>query len=146
MNRNANKKYVIIKDRVEVYKDFTFNLLYTMQKYYVDRESLSEDEDIRNHFLWCFNRVNEEFKKEELDFSGNEELKQYFFIYYYHQFYLIDEERFGHDGSLEYFKEFWNEIFDIKNQKNKNILNVLIELYAIFDKSVNKEKNILEIV
>lgn len=146
MNRSTNKKFVVIKDRVEVYKDFTLNLLYYIQKYYVDRESLSEDEDIYNHYSWCYNKTCDDFKKEELDFSTNEELKKYFYMYYYNQFYLLDEDQFGHDGSLEYFKEFWDTIFEIKNQKNRNILNVLIELYAIFDKSVNKEKNILEFV
>lgn len=146
MNYTTNKKFVVIKDRIEVYKDFTLNLLYCIYKYYVDRESLSEDEDIHNHFLWCFNRVNDSFKKEELDFSDNEELKQYFYNYYYHQFYLLDEDKFGHNDSIKYFEEFWNEIFTVNKQKNKNILSVMIELYAIFDKSVNKEKNILEFV
>ena len=146
MSRNTQKKFVIVKDRVEVYKDFTFNLLYTIHKYYVDRDSLSEEEDIRNHFLWCYDRVCNEFKNEELDFSDNEDLKQYFFTYYYHQFYLLDEDKFGHDGSIEYFNEFWNEIFMIDKQKNKNVLSVMIELYTIFDKSVNKEKNLMEII
>jgi hypothetical protein len=146
MARTNTKKFIIIKDRVEIYKDFTINLLYTIQKYYIDRESLSEDEDIRNHFIWCFNRVCEEFKKEELDFSNNEDLREYFYLFYYNQFYTLDEETLGHDGSQEYFESFWNEIFSIKNQKNQNIINVLIELYGVFDKSINNEKNIFEFV
>lgn len=140
MNRNTDKdnKIIIIKDRVETYKDFTFNLFYTIQKYYVDRDSLSEDDDIYNHYLWCYNKVNDEFKKEELDFGNNEELKEYFYKYYYLNFYMLDKENNIHDGSIEYFEEFWNEIFKINNQKNRNILNVLVELYLIFNKSMNE--------
>ena len=75
---NNTKKYIIIKDRVELYKDFAMNLLYYIYNYYIDRESLSDDEDIHNHYIWCFNKVCDEFKQENIDFSNNEELKLYF--------------------------------------------------------------------
>ncbi len=142
---NSTKKYIIIKDRVEIYKDFTFNLLYYINFYYIDRESLSEDQDIHNHFIWCFNKVCAEFKEEELDFSSNEELKEYFYAYYYHQFYKVVGNK-NQDTSLEYYEKFWKNIFDIDKQKSRNIINLLIEIYNIYDKSINQEKNILEIV
>lgn len=145
MNK-TNKKYIVVKDRVKIYKDFTFNLLYYIQKYYVDRESLSEDEDIHNHFMWCYDKASNDFKNEEIDFSTNDTLKKYFYNYYYHQFYTLDDEKYGHDGSLKYFEEFWDNIFEIDNQKNKNVIGVLIELYTIFDTSIKSEKNILEMI
>lgn len=143
---STGQKYIIIKDRVEIFKDFTLNLLYYIHHYYIDKESLSADEDIRNHYNWCFKKVCDEFLKEEIDFSKNEELKEYFYRYYYHQFYKIDMNFTENDGSLEYYEKFWKTIFEIDRQKNKNIINILIEIYNIYDKSVNQEKNILEIV
>jgi predicted DNA-binding ribbon-helix-helix protein len=48
--------------------------------------------------------------------------------------------------SLEYYERFWKSIFEINNNKNKNVLNILVEIYNIYDKSINLQKNILEIV
>jgi len=140
---STSQKYIIVKDRVEIYRDFAMNLLYYIFNFYIDKESLSADEDIRNHYNWCFNKVCEEFKQEDLDFSTNQELKEYFFAYYYHQFYKVNNNQ---DTSIEYYEKFWKNIFEIDRQKNKNIINILIEIYNIYDKSVNQEKNILEIV
>jgi predicted DNA-binding ribbon-helix-helix protein len=50
------------------------------------------------------------------------------------------------DTSLAFYERFWKNIFEIDKQKNKNIINILIEIYNIYDKSINLEKNILEIV
>jgi predicted transcriptional regulator len=139
------QKYIIVKDRVEIYKDFAINLLHYIYKYYIDSETLSEDTDIKNHFVWCFNKVCDEFKQENIDFSKNRELKEYFFAYYYHQFYKVMGNS-NQDTSIEYYEKFWRNIFEIDKQKNKNIINILIEIYNIYDKSINQEKNILEIV
>jgi len=139
------QKYHIIKDRVEIYKDFALNLMYYIQHYYIDYESLSQDEDIYNHFKWCFNKVCAEFALEGIDFSENMALKEYFYTYYYHQFYRAKNNS-AHDTTIQHFEKFWKQIFEIDKQKNKNIINILIEIYQIYDKSINQEKNILEIV
>ncbi len=141
----ASQKFLIVKDRVEIYKDFAMNLLYYIYNYYIDRESLSDDVDIRNHYNWCFNKVCQEFLKENLDFTANEELKEYFYMYYYNQFYKI-KDNVKQDTSLANYEKFWKNIFEIDKQKSKNLINILIEIYTIYDKSINQEKNILEIV
>lgn len=139
----TTKKYSIVKDRVEIYKDFTLNLLYYIHNYYLDRITLNDDQDIYNHFKWCFKKVCDEFLEEGLDFTKNKELKQYYYIYYYNQFYKAPDNQ---DTTLQYFEKFWKQIFEIDKQVNKNIINILIEIYNIYDKSINTEKNILEIV
>lgn len=137
----TNQKYIIVKDRVEIYRDFALNLLYYIYDYYIDRESLSEDQDIKNHFNWCFKKVCNEFLEEEIDFTKNKELNNYFFSYYYQQFYTNNQ-----DVPIKYFEKFWRNIFEIDKLKNKNYINILIEIYNIYDKSINTEKNIFEIV
>jgi len=141
--RITEKKYIIVKDRVEIYRDFALNLLYYIHKYYIDRESLSIDQDIYNHYSWCFKKVCDEFLEEGLNFINNKELKEYFYTYYYHQFYTANSNQ---DTSLIYFERFWKSIFEIDKQRNKNLINILIEIYNIYDKSISQEKNILEIV
>ena len=139
---NSSRKYIIIKDRVEIYKDFSINLLNYIYDFYLDSNTLCDDKDIRNHFNWCYTKVCDEFKLANINFSKNEPLRQYFMNIYYYQFY----KRENQDISLEYYDRFWRNIFEIDKQKNKNILNSMVELYNIFDTSISQEKNIFEIV
>lgn len=132
------QKYMIIKDRVEIYKDFALNLLYYIHHYYLDRESLSSENDIKNHYSWCFNKVCDEFKKESIDFGDNNDLRDYYYSYYYNQLYNSDL-----DIPLATHEKFFENIFNIDKQINKNFLNILIEVYIIYDKSINKEKDVL---
>ena len=140
---SSQVKYTIIKDRVEIYKDFTCNLYHYIHHYYIDRESLSRDEDIRNHYSWCYKKVCDEFLEEGIDFSNNTELKEYFYLYYYHQFYKNEKSE---SIPIDFFEKFWKNVFEIDKQKNKKLFNVLVEIYKIFDKSINSEKNVLELV
>lgn len=142
----TNRKFIIVKDRVEIYKDFTINLLYYIIDYYLDKKTLSKDEDIRNHFNWCFNKVCDEFKKENIDFSDNKELNEYFYNFYVNQFYKREVQNNNEELNLATYEKFWRNIFEIDKQKNTNIINTLIEIYNIFDTSIKLEKNILEII
>lgn len=140
-NNKITQKYSIIKDRVDIYYDFTYNLLHYIFDYYLDKKTLYLDIDIKNHFMFCYNKVCEEFLKEEIDFTKNEELIEYFYTYYYHSFYKNEN-----DYDISHFIKFWNSIFEIESPQSKNTLNVLIEIYNVFDKSIRTEKNILELV
>jgi len=142
----ANQRYIIVKDRVEIYKDFTLNLLYYIIDYYQDPVTFSTDEVIKNYFNWCFNKVCDEFKKEGIDFSSNNTLREYFYQFYYHQFFKLSNNEATHDSSQAFYEKLWKNIFEIDKQKNKSSINTLIEIYNVFDTSVSKEKNILEIV
>ena len=138
---NVANKYNIISGRVEIFRDFTMNLLSYIYDFYLDKETLGLDEDIKNHFMFCYNKVCDEFLKEEVDFTNNEVLIEYFFTYYYHHFY-----RSENDVPQTFFTKFWGGIFDIDKPKNKNTLKALVELYTIFDQSITTSKNILELV
>ena len=140
---SSTQKYLIVKDRVEIFKDFTINLVNYIIAYYLDDETLSSDNDIQNHFNWCFNKVCGEFEEEGINFRDNKSLRDYFYQFFYYQFY----KRENREVSTSYYEKFWRSIFNIEEkQKNKNIMNTMIELYNIFDTSINSEKNILEIV
>ena len=145
IDKKKEKKYFIIKDRVETYKDFTLNLLYCINHYYLDDVSLSKDKDINNHFNFCFNKICDNFLLEGLDFTTNNELREYFRHYYYHRFYKAQSNP-ELDTSLNYYVKFWTQIFDVDNINKKNIIRIFVELYNIFDQSINKEKNILNII
>jgi hypothetical protein len=143
MEKIGKNNIIIIKDRVEIYKDFALSLLYYINKYYIDRETLNNDVDIFNHFKWCYNKVCDEFKLEGLDFTTNNELIKYYYKYYYHQYYMVNNNQ---DNSLATYEKFWINIFDFNKQKNRNIINILIEIYNINDKSISINNDILKYI
>jgi hypothetical protein len=136
-----NVKYKLVKDRVEIYRDFTINLINYIFEYYLDKNTLSSNEDIYNHYTFCYNKVCDEFLLEEIDFKKNEELINYFFDYFYYQVYKVDD-----DPNIDYLIKFWNDTFSVDTQRSKGALRALVEIYLIFDKSITQEKNILELV
>lgn len=139
-NKKDASKYTIIKDRIEIYSDFTENLLSYVFDYYLGKDTLYLDSDINNYFMFCYNKVCDEFLDEDIDFSNNKELIKYFHMYYYHQFFTVED-----DKTEQQIKNFWKSIFDVDRLTNKSSLKVLVEIYVIFDKSITPPKNILEL-
>ena len=128
------EKILLIKDRVETCKDFTINLLLYIDKYYIDKESLSDENDIKNHYNFCYDKCCDDFEKEELYFRDNIGLRDYYFGIYINQYYKLDKP------SIKTLYKFWSDdIFNINNFRNKNVMELLIELYEIFNVSLNKK-------
>ncbi len=141
----VEKKITLMGDRVEVYKDFSINLLNCIYDFYLDKSSLDNAVDVRNHFNWCFTKVNNEFKKEDIDFDDNKLLKDYIYSYYEPNFYNNQDFYCKEDVEFKPYLEFWNGIFNTDNlQGNLDITKILVELYLLFDETIEnkkKEKN-----
>jgi len=134
------QKVYIIKDRAEAYRDFTFNLLYYINQYYLDKECLYDEIDINNHFSWCFDKACNDFKEEGIDFSENATLKKYFYTYYRGQLYLTNKFNGKEDLPLQMYEKFWKGIFDFNKLANKSVSSAFAEIYNIFEKSINEKK------
>lgn len=126
-----NKQYKlnnVIKERVELYRDFVINLIYYIHNTYLDKEFIKTEEDVKGHYNWAFNKVLSDFEKEGVIFTDTTELKSYFFEYFHTRFYSPE-----HIPSLKTFLDFWENIFSLKQNKEKTVMNALIEIYKLFD-------------
>ena len=128
----------VIKERVELYRDFVVNLIHYLHTTYLGREYIKTEEDVKGHFNWAFNKVLSEFETEGIVFTETKELRTYFYNYFYVRFYEVETV-----PSMKTFLGFWDDIFSTKPNKEKTLLNALIEIYKLFDASLSK-KNILE--
>lgn len=137
---NKFKSYNVVRERVELYKDFTLNLLYHIHETYLGKEYVKSEFDIRGHFTWCYGKVLEEYDEEGISFFQNDQLYDYFYGYYTDQFYGKGIE------TLSHYEKFWENIFDISKTKKRNIFEVLLELYEIFDSTINKKSEELMLV
>lgn len=128
----------VIKERVELYRDFVVNLIHYLHTTYFGREYIKTEEDVKGHFHWAFNKVLSEYESEGIVFNDTKELRTYFYNYFQARFYDVETI-----PSMRTFLMFWEDIFSVKSNKEKTLLNALIEIYKLFDASLNR-KNILE--
>lgn len=128
----------VIKERLELYRDFIVNLICYAHTTYFGREFLKKDDDIKGHFNWAFNKVLGEFKQEGIIFGNTNELHEYFLEYFTQQFYNFEEI-----PPIKQYISFWNDIFNVHPKKQKNVMKVLVDLYQIFDNSLENKKNLI---
>jgi hypothetical protein len=128
----ATQKFTLNKDKIDLYLDFVINLINYITKYYIDKESLSSEIDIKHHYNFCYNKVIDDFKEEGIDFSKNEELKKYFYKYFYEQLYIIDTFNTDKELPLNSYIKFWKSIFNVGKKSN---FSMLAEVYILFEKT-----------
>lgn len=137
-------KNKIIDIRADLYRDFTINLLYKIHDYYLDNVTLSNSTDIFNHYTWCYNKVCDQFLEESINFKNSQKLKSYFYSFYLNQIYTSDNYFDKSMINIPKIETFWRNIFDYKNQKNKNNVTILLELYSIFNTTLSKTEKVSE--
>lgn len=126
------QRIMVSNERIDIYRDFTLLLTKIVYDYYLDPESLSTDDDIFNHFNFCYQKACDKYLKEDINFKNNTNLKSYFYGYFYNQFYKIKINDF------KYYEKFWITIFNEKT-KSKSSMAILIELYNFFDLTLNNK-------
>lgn len=124
----------VIKDRVEFYRDFVINLIHYIHTTYLGKEFIKTEEDVKGHFNWAFNKVLSDFEKEGIIFKDTKNLREYFFDYFNTRFYSVETI-----PTLKMFTAFWDDIFTLKPNKEKTVLNALIEIYKLFDEAFNQK-------
>lgn len=140
MSSKNQKKQVIIFDRVEIYKDFILNLIYYIFEYYIDDGSF-DNEDVDKFYDWCFNKVCDEFKEEDIDFSDNKKIKKYFKEYFEINYFYAKEE---YKQDRDFYITFWENVFSANSIEDNKLLGAFVELYSFFDDSINKKKIVPE--
>ena len=137
-------KNKIVEIRSELFQDFSINLLHKIYDYYLDSKTLSDSSDMYNHYNWCYTEVCNKFIMEDIDFKNNLELKSYFYSFYTHQVYKSVECTDKSSIDILKLHKFWRGIFSYKTQKVKNDMTIFIELYGIFNRTINENKKVLE--
>lgn len=134
-NNNINKY------RLETYRDFIINLCYKTVTTYLGDEYITTQKQRKEHFKWAFDKVCGEFNEEGLNFKKNIDLFDYFFEYYNSTIYENE------DYELDFLLDYWEETLEYSLDKTKSDLEGMIEVYKIFDKSIdNKIKNDIQYI
>jgi hypothetical protein len=126
----------IIFEKLSIFQDFVISLvLYIQDTYLGEHEENSEtnikmsEEDIYNHFLWCWNKVIKNFAKESIfiDEFGD----HFTFIKdFINEIFYFQKNKQVRDSVILFFID----VFKLENQVTKSDLDLILTMY----KSLNK--------
>ena len=120
-------------DKCKLYHDFILTLNKLIIETFLGSDVIHTSEDIKSHFNWCIDKVIKNFKDENIIFDKTEELKEYFFNFYMELFYKFNDK----EDILEKLNKLAILSFDHLRIKTRSDMDVLLELYKLFEKSLN---------
>ena len=130
----------IIPEKLELFSDFSQSLNELIVDTYLgESDSPNEtkvvmtEEDKINHFVWCWNKVVDNFQKENIRFNKKGEHFDYFISFFQEIFYKQENKKVRDSVS-----GFFDELFDIKKPFTKSDLDMINSLYKGLDKNMNK--------
>jgi hypothetical protein len=122
-------------EKIELCGDFFKSLNQIIMDTYLG-DSISEtkislsNEDNLSHFEWCWTKVIENFRKENIIIKSDGEHKDYFQSFFMDTFYNQTESNLKQS-----IPKFLNEIFEIGITYSKSDLDLLTELYKLIEKN-----------
>jgi hypothetical protein len=123
-------------EKIELYGDIFKSLNFIITDTYLGNDntetkiSLSE-EDNSQHFDWCWSKMTENFKKENIIVKHGGEHKDYFKSFFMDTFYNAKEKNLK-----ESIPSFLVDVFDVEKPFNKPDLDILTELYKLLEKNI----------
>jgi adenosine deaminase len=123
----------IIREKSELYYDFLSSLLDLIDETYLGSDVLVSDDDIINHFNWCFNKITNNFEQERIHFIVKSNHYEYLWSLLYKGYYKSFNEQ-----KYRILSEYFKELFIFNKLKKPLELESFIEIYKIFDQNLKK--------
>jgi hypothetical protein len=125
-------------EKIELYGDIFKSLNHVIidtymgdtNENYETKISLTQ-EDKELHFVWCWNKVVEGFKKENIKIKEEGEHKEYFKSFFMDTFYNHPDR-----NVKKSIPNFLVEIFDLNKPFSKSDLDILTELYKLLERNM----------
>ena len=134
---NANN---VRYENAMIYSDFSVSLTNLITTTYLGDDLMSE-EDREKHFNWCWDKVNENFKKEQIELNPSNELKLWYFDNFDIAFYNYQDKEENTKIPSTLVK-FFKEIFNIQCIKTRAEVDVFIEVYKLFTQNLFNKKTV----
>lgn len=126
----------MIPEKIELFGDiFQSITLILMDTYLGDDTSETKirmsEEDVKNHFDWCWDKIIANFEKENILIDSEGEHKDYVYGFFNDSFY--NQKNSDVKKSVPIFVK---DLFDVDKIFVKSDLDILTEIYKIFNRNV----------
>lgn len=127
------RRYNISREKVILFHDFLISLYEIIDDTYMGDDLLQDDEDIQNHFKWCWNNVIESFNQEKIFFKKEGPHFDYIMGFFYEGYYM--SKRKNQEVTL---LRIFDVIFNENVIKIQSELETFTDLYLLFNVSLKK--------
>ncbi len=122
-------------EKIELFGDIFKSLYHIINDTYLGNNDVEtkielSDNDKKNHFDWCWDKLIDNFKKENINIKKYGEHKDYLKSFYLETFYSPDHKY------KENIPKFLYDVFDVNIPFSKSDLEIITELYKLFDKNI----------
>lgn len=126
----------MIPEKIELYGDIVESLTTLVLETYLGEETIEtkirmSDDDITNHFDWCWKKTLEGFEKENILIDSEGEHKDYVKTFFLDSFYYQKDSEIRSAVKL-----FVTDLFDIDKVFVKSDLDIITEIYKVFNRTV----------
>ena len=126
----------IIREKSELYYDFIVSLLTIIDETYLGRDLISTQDDITNHFMWCFNKVLKNFEYERIKFTPISNTTYDYLWYFIYTKYYSPVSKI--DDKYNVLVDYFTFLFDYTAIKSTLEINSYINFYKMFDQNLKK--------
>ena len=126
----------MIPEKIELYGDIFESLTTLILETYLGEETNEtkirmSDDDITNHFDWCWKKTIDGFGKENILLDSDGEHKDYVKTFFLDSFYYQKDSEIR-----SAVKIFVKDLFDIDKVFVKSDLDIITEIYKVFNRTV----------
>ena len=126
----------MIPEKIELYGDIFESLTTLILETYLGEETNEtkirmSDDDITNHFDWCWKKTIDGFEKENILLDSDGEHKDYVKTFFLDSFYYQKDSEIR-----SAVKIFVKDHFDIDKVFVKSDLDIITEIYKVFNRTV----------
>lgn len=128
----------IIPEKMELYYDLSFSLFFLIKSTYLGSSENSTEtkvemttEDNKKHFEWCWNKILDNFQKENISFEKEGEHKDYLHSLFQEIYYNQQKEVVR--NSID---TFFNDLFNREKPFTQVDLDLIYNIYKTLDKNL----------
>jgi hypothetical protein len=126
------RTYNISREKMELFHDFLISLYELIDSTYLGSKFIKE-KDEKIHFTWCWDKTINNFTKERIFFKERGTHYEYFWVFFLESFYMTQSK----GNEIRVYNYFYT-LFNLNNIKTRSELDVLLEIYKIFEQNLKK--------
>ena len=127
------RAYNISREKTELFYDFLSSLYELIDETYLGSDVVYLEETQREHFTWCWDKIVDNFNREKIYFKDRGNYYEYFWNFFLEAFYFnkLDEKPIR-------IRDYFVTLFDFKHRTTRSELDMLTEIYKLFDQNLKK--------